>query len=136
MDDHDAIDGLGDLGEDVAGDEDRASLGRERAQEVPEPSDPGRIEAVRRLIEHEHFRVAEQRRREAEALAHPERVALHALFGGGAQLNEREHLLHPRRAQAGRGGLHPQMVLPERPGCTSLASSTAPTRCSGRSSRL
>ena len=34
VDDHDAVDGLRDLGEHVARDENRATLGRERAQEV------------------------------------------------------------------------------------------------------
>ena len=47
----------------------------ERAQEVAQPADALRVEAVGGLVEHEHPRVAEQRRRQAEPLAHAERVA-------------------------------------------------------------
>ena len=78
MDDHDVVDGLGDLREHVARDKDRPPLARERAQEVAEPADSLRVEAVGGLVEDEHLGIAEQRRCEAEALAHPERVALHA----------------------------------------------------------
>ena len=56
MDDHDLVDGLRDLGEHVARDEDRPALARERAEEVAQPADALRIEAVRRLVEHEHLR--------------------------------------------------------------------------------
>ena len=69
VDDHDLVDGLRDLGEDVARDEDRPAPRRERAQEVAEPADPLRVETVRRLVEHEHLGVAEERRREARAAA-------------------------------------------------------------------
>ena len=81
VDDHDVVGGLRDLGQHVAGDEDRAAFGGERAQEVAQPADALRVEAVRRLVEHEHARVAEQRGREPEPLAHAERVAAGAPLG-------------------------------------------------------
>ena len=112
MDDHDPVHGLSHLGEDVAGDEDRAALGGQRAEEIRSHLIPAGSSPLRRLVQHEHLRVAEQRGRKPEALAHPERVALHAPLGGGAQLDEREHLVDPRRGQAGRGRLHSQMVSP------------------------
>ena len=135
VDDHDAVDRLRDLGEHVARDEDRAALGGERAQEVAQPPDPGRVEAVRRLVEHEHLRVAEQRRREAEALPHPERVALDAPLR--APRSARRARAPPRRASAAGRPRRPARAGgcgPSGPGWTSLASSTAPTRWSGRSS--
>ena len=75
VDDHDVVDGLRHLGEHVARDEDRASLGRERAEEVAQPADALRVEPVRRLVEDEHLGIAEQRGGEPEPLPHPERVA-------------------------------------------------------------
>ena len=39
---------------------------------------PGRVEAVGRLVEDQHLRVAEQRGGDRQALAHAHRVALHA----------------------------------------------------------
>ena len=44
--------------------------------------DAGRVEAVGRLVEDQHLRVAEQRRGDRQALAHAHRVALHAPVGG------------------------------------------------------
>ena len=61
--------------EQVGRDEHGAALGGELAQEAADPADALGVEAVDRLVEHEHARVAEQREREAEALAHAERVA-------------------------------------------------------------
>ena len=81
VDDDDVVGGLRDLGQHVAGDEHRAALGGERAQEVAQPADALRVEAVRGLVEHEHARVAEQRGREPEPLAHAERVAARAAVG-------------------------------------------------------
>ena len=110
VDDHDLVDGLRDLGEDVARDEHRAALGRERAEEVAEPADPLRVEPVRRLVEDEHLRVAEERGREPEPLAHPERVALRAPTRGAGQLDEVEQLVDPRGRDARRGREHAQVV--------------------------
>ena len=88
------------------------ALGGQGAEEVAQPPDPGGIEPVRRLVQHEHLRIAEQRGGEPEALAHAERVALHAPLRGRGQLDEREHLLDPRRGQPGGGRLHAQVVSP------------------------
>ena len=111
VDDDDAIRGLCDLREDVAGDEDRPSLRRERAEEITEPADSGGVEPVRGLVEHEHL-VAEQGRGEAEPLAHAQRVALDAPLRRGRQLDQREHLVDPRGGDAGGGRLHAQVVAP------------------------
>ena len=58
--------------------EHRATLRGERAQEVAQPAHALRVEPVGGLVEDEQLRLAEQRRREPESLAHAERVALDA----------------------------------------------------------
>ena len=53
VDDHDVIDGMGDLGEQVAGHDDGPAFGGQAAQQVTEPPHAGGVEAVRGLVEHE-----------------------------------------------------------------------------------
>ena len=65
-----------DLRQQVAGDEDRRSAVGETAEELPHLAHPGGIEPVRRLVEHEQLRIAQQRLRDAEPLAHPLAVSL------------------------------------------------------------
>ena len=75
VDDRDAVARLLDLREQVARDEDGdAALGGEVAHELADLADAGRVEAVGGLVEDQDVRVAEQRLRDAEALAHAERV--------------------------------------------------------------
>ena len=54
-----------------------------------------RVEAVDRLVEEQHLRVAEQRSRDAEPLAHAEREATGALAGDVLQAHHAQHLVHP-----------------------------------------
>ena len=75
-----------------------------RAQEVAQPADALRVQAVGRLVEHEHARVAEQRRRQAEPLAHAERVAAGAPVGRVARAR-RARSSSSTRASAMPGGL-------------------------------
>ena len=112
VDDHDLVRELRDLREDMARDEDRAAARRERAQEVAQPADPLRVEPVRRLVEHEQLRQAEQRARDAQALPHAERVPAHLPPGGAAQLHLGEHLVHARQRNPAGQGEHPEMVSP------------------------
>ena len=51
----------------------RSGPRRERAERLPHPADPLRIEADRRLVEDQDRRVAEQRGRDPEPLPHAER---------------------------------------------------------------
>ena len=53
----------------------------EVAQVVAQPADAVGVEAVGRLVEQEHLRVAEQRGGQSEALAHAEREAAGPLVG-------------------------------------------------------
>ena len=48
---------------------------------------PTRVHAVRRLVEDEELGVLEERRRDPEALLHPERVGPEAVAGPGGQVD-------------------------------------------------
>ena len=132
MDDHDLVDGLSNLREDVARDEDRAPLRRERAQKVAEPADALRIEAVRRLVEDEHLRVAEQRRGRARG-ADASRASSPShgddrprpSSTSASTSSTRDLGMPPASARTRR------WLRPERPGCASNVSRSAPTRFSG-----
>ena len=111
VDDQDVVGGLLDLGEHVAGDEHGAPLGGQRAQEVAQPADALRVQAVGRLVEHEHRRVAEQRGGEPEPLAHAEgELADLPARAAAARSTVREHLVGAALREAGRRGEHPQVV--------------------------
>ena len=56
------------LAHQVRGHENRASLGCQRLEQVADPQDPLRIEAVHRLVQHHRVRIAEQSGGDAEAL--------------------------------------------------------------------
>lgn len=57
--DHDLIDGLGDLGQQTTRDEHGASRRGEAAQVVPQTAEPFGIEAVGGLVQHEDIGIAE-----------------------------------------------------------------------------
>ena len=132
--DHDhVVGGLAQLGQRVAGDQHRAALAGQRAQEVPQPADALRVQAVGGLVEHQHLRVADQRGREAEPLAHAQRVAARAPVGRVRERDELESsstrwLPIPAALASVRRWLRPL-----RPGCSMPPSSTAPTVCTGSS---
>ena len=54
-DDHDLVDGLGDLGQDVAGDQHGAARSARLAQEPAQPVDTFRIQAVGWLVQDQHL---------------------------------------------------------------------------------
>ena len=114
-DDH-VVGGLGDLGEQVARDQDRAALGRLGAEHVAHPADARRVEAVGGLVEDQHFGVAQQRGGDREPLAHPHRVALDAAVAGVGDAGQLEDLLDALAGMVARGGEDPQVVAPGAPG--------------------
>ena len=81
-------------------------------QQGAHPDDALRVQAVDRLVEQQHRRVAEQRGGDAEPLAHAEREPLDPLAPHAGQPDLLEHLVDPRapgsgwsaRATAGGGG--------------------------------
>ena len=92
-DPHD-VDELLDLGQDVARRRTRSCRPpRARAACRACPTMPGRVEAVRGLVEQQQARVGQQRRRDPEPLLHPQRVPRHAVAGPVAQVDERQQLV-------------------------------------------
>src|SRR5205809_1145465 len=63
-----------DLGHEMAGQQHGSPARPELANERPHLADPGRIKAVRRLVEHDQLRVLQQCGGHAEALLHAQRV--------------------------------------------------------------
>ena len=95
-DDH-PVDGLLDLGQQVAGDQHRAPLlVGQVPEEAAQPLDALGVQAVGRLVQHEHGGVAEQRGRQGQPLPHAEGVAAGAPVAGVGQTR-------PGRAPRRRG---------------------------------
>ncbi len=70
VDDGDLVAGLLDLVEQVGGEEHRASLGHERADQMPHLEDAGGVEAVHRLVEDQEGGIGDQAACYAEPLTH------------------------------------------------------------------
>ena len=98
-DHHHVVGGLRDLREKVARDEHRPALVGLGAKHVAHPADARRVEPVGGLVEDQDFGVAQQRRRDREALAHPHRVALDPAVAGVGDADDLR--APPRRARAG-----------------------------------
>ena len=102
-DDH-AVDGLLDLRQQVAGDEDRAALVvRQVAEEAAQPLDALGVQAVGRLVEDEDGGVAEQGGGQCQPLPHAEGVAAGPPVAGVGQPDLGEDLVGAReRSPAAR----------------------------------
>ena len=100
--DHDQVVGDDlDLVQQVRGEQHGAAVVGVPAEQVAHPADAGRVEAVGRLVEDQHLGVADQRGRDAEPLAHAERVVAHPAAGlGRGQADQVEHLVDPGGRQA------------------------------------
>src|SRR4051812_20120739 len=92
-DDRHPVAELLDLGEEVAREENRDPLFREPPHHVAHVAHAGRIEAGGGLVEQQEPRFADQRRGEAEPLAHAVRVAAYPVLRAVAELDELERLL-------------------------------------------
>ncbi len=111
-DDDDAVGDELHLAHEVAGDQDGATLVGEPAEEGADPADAFEVQPVDGLVEEQDGWVAEQGRGDAEALAHPERVALDPPTGGLAEADELDDLLDPVEANAVAAGPDPQVGPP------------------------
>jgi hypothetical protein len=74
------------------------------------PDDSFRIEAVKRLVQHQDQRISEHRGRDAEALPHPQRVTARLAFRYAPQAGLLNHLVNPAGGQALRAGKPAQVV--------------------------
>ncbi len=73
--DHQVVGGVLELAHQVAGHQHRPALRGQRPQEAAHPDDALGVHAVERLVQHQHRRIAEQRCRDAEPLAHAQGIA-------------------------------------------------------------
>ena len=113
VDDPHDVGQLLDLGQDVARDEDRPARIGQVAQLRPQAVDPGRVEAVGRLVEDEQLRVVQEGRGDAEPLAHPQRVVVDVDRRPIGEAHEREH--SSTRPLAGSGPVEAITVRLSRP---------------------
>ena len=125
--DDDVVDGLGDLGQQMAGDEHGASRRGVGAQEVAQPVDAFGVEAVGGLVQDEDVGVAEEGGGEPEPLPHAQREAADAPTGGAG------HSPTSARTSSTRWSARPAVAArtrrwsrARRPGWKLVASSTAP----------
>ena len=87
-DDDQMLGGQRHLAHQMRRDEHGATLAREILEQIADPVDAFRVEAVDGLVEHHRLRIAEQRGRDAEALPHAERELPGALLRHLAQADE------------------------------------------------
>jgi hypothetical protein len=110
-DDDQVLRGQGHLVHQVRGDEHGPALGGQVPEQRPDPADALGVEAVDRLVEDHRVGVAEQRRGDAEPLAHAEGEAAGPPAGHLAQAHRVDHLVHPGAADAAGLGDRQQVVV-------------------------
>ena len=105
VDDRDRVGDLLDLIEQVRREHHRPPLADEPPHHRSELEDAARVEAVDRLVENQQLGIGEQAARDAEALAHAERVARNALLGSIGKADPCERAVDPGIGPhvAGRG---------------------------------
>ncbi len=108
--DHDLVDGLSDLGQQVARDQHGMTRRCIATQEVAQPVDALWVETVGGLVKHEDVGVTEEGRGEPEPLPHTQRVAADASPGGGGESDFVEDLVDAAVRDPGGGGEDTQMV--------------------------
>jgi hypothetical protein len=88
------------LRQEVTRQQHRDAGSAELAHQFADLPDAGGVEAVRRLVEDEQFRLLQQRARDRQPLAHAERVTLHAVVAAAVQADAVEDLVDagPRNA--------------------------------------
>jgi hypothetical protein len=95
-DHHDVVGDDLDLGQQVGGEQHGPPVVGVVAEQVAHPADAGRVEPVGGLVQDQHRRVADQGGRDAEALAHAERVVAHPTVRlGPGEADQLEQLGHP-----------------------------------------
>ena len=112
----DFVDGLGHFGQQMAGDQHRATGGGVAAHEVAQPADPFGVETVGGLVQHEDLGLPEQGGGEPEPLTHAQREAADASPGDPGQGDVGEHLVDPIVGQTGGGGEDAQVLAGPAPG--------------------
>ena len=109
-DDRHGVGDLLDLGQDVAGDQDGAALVGQPAHRAADLVDPGRVQAVGRLVEDQQLRFLEQGGGDGQPLLHAQRVRLEQVAAAVEQAGGLEHLVHPSLRGADRPGEQAQVA--------------------------
>jgi hypothetical protein len=115
----------------VAGHEHRAALGGQLLHQVPDPQDAFRVESVHRLVQHQHLRVAQHCRGDAEPLPHSQREPACPLACHGMQTDQVDHLVNPPSGQLLRLREHEQVVVRGATGMHRLGLQQGPDRTQG-----
>ena len=98
------------LAHQVRGQQHRASLLGQFGEQGTDPLDAVEVEAVDGLVEDQDGRVGQQRRGDAQALAHAQRERAGGLVGHLGQADRCEHLVHASRPDADRGTEGEQVI--------------------------
>jgi hypothetical protein len=98
------------LAHQMAGHQHGAALPGQRRQQGTHPYDAFGVQTVERLVQHEHRRVAEQRRRDPEPLPHAQGEAAGLTPASAPQAGLLDHLVDPPDGQALGVGQPQQMV--------------------------
>ncbi len=109
--DHEVGAGLLDLGEEVAGDDDRAARRRVADHHLAHLADLGRVEAVGRFVEDEEVREAEHGLGDGEALAHALGVGADRAGEGVAEARDLQGLLQVGVLRRASGRLPVQLQV-------------------------
>ena len=104
------IGSLGHLGQQVARNQNRATLRCEIPQERAHPQYAFGVEAIHRLIKKQRVRITEHGDPDSEALVHTKRILADALVGDRCHTNHLEHHIDTAFGQPIRCRQIPQMV--------------------------
>ena len=109
-DDHDVVDRLCDLGQNMARDQHRSAGIGERAQVLTQPVDTFRVEPVGGFVQDQHLGLAEERAGQAEPLAHAEREALDPAVARIGEVHLVEHGVDAAEREPCGESEHPQVI--------------------------
>ena len=93
LDDADLVADVGQLGQDVAGDQDRLAHVAQLLEQAAHLDAGPRVEAAGRLVEQQHLRLVQQHAGQAEPLRHAARQARDQGVALVAEVDQLEHLL-------------------------------------------
>ncbi len=109
--DHDEVlGGQRHLAHQVRGDEHRPTLGRQPLEQIADPPDALRVQAVHRLVQDHGRGVAQQGGRDPQPLTHPEGEATRPFAGDLPQTDQVDHLVDPASRDPVRVRERQQMV--------------------------
>lgn len=91
-------------------DQHRSTLARQIAQQMTDPQNAIRIQTIHRFVENQRRRITQQRRRDPEALPHPQGKPANPLRSDISQTNQPQQLVDSTRRDPTRRREHQQMI--------------------------